>query len=130
MARSKLTPEEKEIKKIMKKTIDNMIKIGSYRPEFDATIRSYSEMRQQYNKLSKEFYEGGCKITEEFTNKAGFTNTRKTAIYLGMETLRKDIVNHENILGLTPAGLKKVQSDSKKKKTSKLGKALSEIGQV
>ncbi len=125
-----MLPEEKEIKKIIKATIKNMESIGTYRPQFDATIRAYAEMRQQYDKLTAEFYAGGCKITEEYTNKAGFTNIRKTALYLALETLRKDIVNHENILGLTPAGLKKISSGTAgKKKVSKLGKALSEIGQ-
>lgn len=123
------TPEEKEINKIIKSTTKDMEAIGTYRPEFNATIRTYAEMRQQYKKLTNEFYEGGCNITEEYTNKAGFTNIRKTALYLALETLRKDIVNHENILGLTPAGLKKIKSDSTKKKVSKLGKALSDLGQ-
>jgi hypothetical protein len=124
-----LTPEEKEVKKIIKITIKNMQDINTYRPQFDSTIRAYAEMRQQYNMLMLEYYESGCKITEEYTNKAGFTNIRKTAVYLSLETLRKDVVGHENILGLTPVGLKKIKSDSPKKKISKLGKALSEIGQ-
>lgn len=122
-------PEEKEIKKIVKSTIKDMEAIGTYRPQFNATIKAYAEMRQQYNTLMAEFYKSGCKITEEYTNKAGFTNIRKTAVYLALETLRKDIVNHENILGLTPAGLKKLKNETPRKKISKLGKALSEIGQ-
>ena len=124
-----MSPEEKEVKKIIKKTTKNMEGINTYRPQFDPTIRAYAEMRQQYNKLMSEFYEGGCKITEEYTNKAGFTNIRKTALYLSLETLRKDVVSHENILGLTPVGLKKIKSEMPNKKISKLGKALSEIGQ-
>lgn len=36
-------------------------------------------------------------MTEEYTNKAGFTNVRKTAIYLALETLRRDIINHGNL---------------------------------
>lgn len=122
------TQEEKEIKKIYRDTIKNMEAIGIYRPEFNATIRTYSEMRQQYNKLSNEFYEGGCIITEMYTNNAGYENVRKTALYLALESLRKDIVNHENILGLTPTGLKKIKSDNPNKKVSRLGKALSELG--
>jgi hypothetical protein len=124
-----MTPEEKEVKKIVKTTIKNMESIGTYRPQFDSTIRAYSEMRQQYNKLMADFYEGGCTITEEYTNKSGAKNIRKTALYLSLETLRKDIVNHENILGLTPSGLKKIKNEtSGKKKVSKLGKALSDLG--
>lgn len=125
-----MTPEERKIKKIIKATKENMTSIGIYLPEFDSTIKAYAEMRQQYDTLMDDFRKSGCKITEEYTNKAGFTNIRKTALYMALETLRKDIVNHENILGLTPAGLKKIRNPEKaKKKMSKLGEALKEIGQ-
>ncbi|HYE10538.1 MAG TPA: P27 family phage terminase small subunit [Patescibacteria group bacterium] len=121
---------KKEVKKIIKATIKNMESISIYRPEFDSTIKAYAEMRQQYDHLMIEFYESGCKITEEYTNNAGFTNIRKTATYIALESLRKEILNHENTLGLTPAGLKKINNTSTvKKKVSKLGKALSEIAQ-
>lgn len=114
---------EKEIKKILKKTKTNMEAIGTYKSEFDATIRMYAETKYQYDKLMEEFFEQGCKVTEEYTNKAGFTNIRKTATYLAIETIRKDLISHETVLGLTPAGLKKIHAkiDSKK---SGLAKAL------
>ena len=58
--------------------------------------------------LNRQFYESGCKIVEEYTNKAGATNMRKTALYLAMETMRKDIIYYENQLGLTPVSIKKI----------------------
>lgn len=33
---------------------------------------------------------------------------RKTALYLAMETMRKDIIYYENQLGLTPVSIKKI----------------------
>jgi hypothetical protein len=124
-----LSPEEKEVKKIIKKTIKDMESLGTYRSQFDSTIKVYAEMKQQYNKSMAEFYESGCKMSEEYINKSGAKNIRKTALYLSLETLRKDIVNHENILGLTPAGLKKITSDkAPKKRVSKLGAAMSALG--
>ena len=33
---------------------------------------------------------------------------RKTALYLAMETMRKDIIYYENQLGLTPVAIKKI----------------------
>lgn len=125
-----MTVEEKAIKKIIKKTIEGMKVINTYRPQFDSTITLYAQMRQQYDVLTSEFYENGSKMTEEYTNKAGATNIRKTALYLSMEVLRKDIVNHENILGLTPAGLKKINDEMKTQRNeSKLAKALRAIEQ-
>ncbi|PHV71903.1 terminase [Sporanaerobium hydrogeniformans] len=126
-----MTEDEKKIKKIMKKTIANMKEISTYKPQFDSTISLYAETKYQYDLLMRQFYESGCKVTEEYTNKAGFTNIRKTAIYLALETLRRDIINHENILGLTPVGLRKInESEMKgKKKKSKLIEALKSIEQ-
>lgn len=122
-----MLPAEKQTKKIIKATKKNMESIGIYRHEFDPTIRTYAEMRQQYDALMIKFYDSGCEVTEEYTNKSGYTNIRKTALYLALETLRKDIVNYENILGLTPIGIKKINNSSKPGRVSKLGKALSEI---
>ena len=117
---------EKEIKKIIKKTKQNMEVVGTYKPEFDATIKMYAEMKYQYDKLMVEHMEQGFKVTEEYTNKAGATNIRKTATYLALETLRKDILAHESILGLTPSGLKKIKATIEKK-NSNLAKVLSNI---
>lgn len=121
-----MTPEEKAIKKIFKSTTENMKNIGTYRPQFNTNIRTYSEMRYELDVMTKEFYEAGCKRTEEYTNKAGATNIRKTAEYLSLEKLRDDINKRENELGLTPSGLKKINDEMKKddKKKSKLAEAL------
>lgn len=121
-----MTVEEKAIRKIFKKTIENMKIIGTYRPQFDANIRTYSEMKFELEELTKEFYENGCQRTEEYTNKSGATNIRKTADYLALEKLRDDINKRENELGLTPSGLKKINDEMKKNdnKKSKLAEAL------
>lgn len=58
------------------------------------------------------WYSNGCTITEEYTNKAGATNIRKTALYQAVENIRKELTEHENILGLTPSGLKKINDKS------------------
>lgn len=104
---------EKQIRKIIKTTKINMTDIGTYKPQFDPTIRVYAETKYQYNLVMREFLDSGCKMTEEYTNKFGATNIRKTAIYLALETIRKDILGYENILGLTPAGLKKINDGMK-----------------
>jgi len=119
---------EKEIRKIIKITKSNMSAIGTYKPQFDPTIRVYAETKQQYNLLMEQFSESGCKVTEEYTNKAGATNIRKTAIYLALETIRKDLISHEGILGLTPAGLRRINDGMKgHKKKSGLAEVLSGI---
>lgn len=96
--------------KVYRKTKSNMRKIGTFREEFDPTIERYSELRAQYDELNEQWYADGCAITEEYTNKAGATNKRKTALYLSLETLRKELTDIENLLGLTPQGLKRIKA--------------------
>lgn len=113
----------------MKKTKENMQALQTYRPQFDSVIEAYAQTKQIYQACMRQFYQDGCKITESYTNKAGATNDRKTALYLTIETLRKDIINYENILGLTPAGIKKINDEMRAKtKVSKLDLMLEKLG--
>lgn len=102
-----------------------MEKLGVFRDEFETTVRRYAEMRIQYEILNDKWYQEGCKITEEYTNKAGAKNIRKTALYLSLENLRKELIEMENLLGLTPKGLKMIKKKGlEQKKTSALDKML------
>lgn len=121
-----------KITKTYNKTIENMRVLGTYRPEFEAPVRRYAEMRIQYDILSEKWYEEGCIITEEYTNKSGAKNRRKTALYLSMESMRKELIDMENIFGLTPKGLKMIKAKGlESKKQSALDKALEKMdGQI
>ena len=124
------TRRQKETQKIIKETVENMTALGVYRQQFDAAIATYADMRCQLAALNRQFFDGGCKITEQYTNKSGATNERKTALYAAIEQLRRDIASTEDRLGLTPAGLRRIneQELKKKKKASKLDRALSGNG--
>lgn len=118
----------RKINQIIAKTKAKMEILGTYKIEFDATIRRYAEMTYQYKQTQDEWYANGCQITEEYTNKAGYTNIRKTALYIALETLRKELLELENVLGLTPKGLKQLRSDGfKGKQISALDKVLMNV---
>lgn len=106
--------------------------LGTYRSEFEAPVRRYAEMRIQYDILNEKWYEEGCIITEEYTNNSGAKNRRKTALYLSMESMRKELIDMENIFGLTPKGLKTIKAKGlESKKQSALDKALEKMdGQI
>lgn len=111
--------------KIYNETVENMRKVGTFRDEFITTVRRYAELRVQYEKMNDKWHFDGCQITEEYTNKAGAKNVRKTALYLSIETLRKELMEMENILGLTPKGLKAIKTKGLDvKKESALDRAL------
>ena len=93
---------------IYNQTVDDMKSVGTYKDEFVPLISRYAELRVQYIIVMDRWYSSGCAITEDYTNKAGATNVRKTALYQAVENIRKELTEHENILGLTPSGLKKI----------------------
>ena len=121
---------EKAIRRTVKKTREAMEELGTYRPQFDPAIRMYAEMRQQLGALNAEFYALGCPVTEMYTNKAGATNERKTALYCTIETLRRDVAAMEDRLGLSPSGMRRINEAEMKarKKESKLSAALEKLG--
>lgn len=117
-----------KITRLYNKTVENMRKIGTFRPEFEAPVRRYAELSIQYEILNDKWYENGCEITEEYTNKSGATNRRKTALYMTLENLRKELIDMENIFGLTPRGLRQIRTKGlEQKKTSALDKALEKL---
>ena len=119
---------KKRTKTILARTRNNMKKAGTYRREFEDSMERYADLRVQYDVLKGQWYEEGCAITEEYTNKSGATNQRKTPLYLAIETLRKELLELENIFGLTPKGLKQIHSKTMEdKKESALEKALVEL---
>ena len=119
---------EDRFSEIFGQTVEDTQNIGTYKNEFSPIITRYTEMRVQFEILMSEWYNSGCKITEPYTNKNGATNNRKTALYQSVETLRAELTNLENLFGLTPAGLKKINEKSMAvQKESLLGKALNKL---
>lgn len=127
MAKKKTkTPEDKMRDEIIEQTKADMVTLGTYRAEFNVLIKRYAEMRLQFDMLNKRWYAEGCQITEPYTNKAGATNERKTALYLCMEKLRLELTETENILGMTPKGLQTIKKKGlEQKKQSALDRMLS-----
>jgi phage terminase small subunit len=114
--------------KVIAQTKENMIALGIYKPEFDTTISIYSGLVEQYQALEKEFKKTKFTVVEN----TGYSENKKRApIVATLESLRKDILQYSNVLGLTPAGLKKIKDSMKgdnNKKQSKLEMALSNFG--
>ena len=117
MARQKTT--------IRKQVIENMKELGIYKKEYRATIDIFVDMVHQYEAFTEEFEASGYKVQEEYTNKAGATNMRKTPIYSAIEKLRMDISTYSNLLCLNPKSLEKVTTESNN--ASKLASVLSKF---
>lgn len=113
---SLVLPQKDFFNEIFYQTVEDMKNLGTYRPEFSSAIQDYAELRTRYKILMEQFYAGGCQIEAEYTNKAGASNLRKTALYQAIQDLQRDILTHETQLGLTPAGLRKISDKAMKGK--------------
>jgi len=116
---------ERYVDEILEQTVRDMKSVGTYKDEFLPAIRRYADMRLQFDVLMAQWYLEGCKITEVYVNKAKAANNCKTELYRSIESLRDELTRLEGILGLTPAGLKKIHDKGlTPRKTSKLSEAL------
>lgn len=129
-AAEKLEREQREamIRKIRNKTKKIMKGTNIYDVAFDPIIDIYSNLMFQYDIVLDQFYKSGCIITEEYTNKNGAVNERKTAIYQSLETLRRDILTYSTQLGLNPKGLNQLKGSKGPAKVSEFAQALNNIG--
>ena len=99
---------------------------GTYKPFFDSIIDTLSQMMEMRDEAISKF-DGS--ITIEYTNKGGNTNTVKNPALVLIMELNRDTLSNWRDLGLTPAGLKKI-NESALKVENKIGfaDALSKLG--
>lgn len=110
---------------IKNEIVRQMKTLGTYKPEYKNVINIFAGMLSQYEHFEEQFIEQGYPIEEEYTNKAGATNMRKTPLLSCMEKLRIDIATYSNILCLNPKSLENVTKEKANK--SKLASVLSEL---
>lgn len=120
---------EKERKRLRTDIVRKMKSIDTYNKSFDSVVDVYTDLLLQYKIASVEFAENGYRMTEEYTNKAGATNIRKTATYLALEGLRKDILSYSSQLGLNPRALDALDVKAEKVE-SKLDKLQADIASL
>jgi len=115
---------DKYIKEIKRK----MRAVGTYNTSFSYTIEVLAKVLVDYQTTIETFEKTGGHIVIKHTNKNGSTNLVKNPLYLALEKLRDDIITYSRELGLTPAGLKKMNDrGNKSAKKSPLASILSEM---
>lgn len=102
---------------------------GTYRPFFDDVITTLADILARRDLAIKMFEASGGNILVKHTNKAGATNIEQNPTLRMINDLNRDALAYWRDLGLTPAGLKKINDAAMKaKKRSALAEALSGIG--
>ncbi len=124
MAQSKMTKAKWKNK--IKKHCEE---VGTYRAPFDPVIETLAATLEERDRVYEKYVEEGSKATIDYINKFGATNTVKNPLLILWDDLNKSALAYWRDLGLTPAGLKKIDEQALKvKKKNPLAEALKELG--
>ena len=103
--------------------------VGTYRDAFLPMIDTLANILAERDKIYQEYVETGAKPVVEHTNKNGSTNRTKNPLLVSWGDMNTSALSYWRDLGLTPAGLKKIdESAIKGKKVSALGDILRDLG--
>lgn len=101
---------------------------GTYRPFFDSVINSLSVILEQRDAAMEQYEASGSKPVVAYTNKGGATNPTPNPMLVLWDKLNASALAYWKELGLTPAGLKKIDEQAMKpQKVNNLDKVLAEL---
>lgn len=113
----------------MKRIKECCVNAGTYKQYFDDVIETLAETLEKRDDTAKFYKESGSKPIVTFTNKIGAENYAKNPSLVLWDELNKSALTYWRDLGLTPAGLKKIDEDAlKEHKVDALTAALGELG--
>lgn len=101
---------------------------GTYKPFFDNVICTLAGILEKRDEAEEYYEESGGTPVVEYTNKNGSTNMVKNPALVVWDDLNKSALVYWKDLGLTPAGLKKIDDTAlKNQKKDAFADALSNI---
>lgn len=114
------------VEQYKKDIVRKMKAVGTHNLSFKHSVDVLSRTLYDYEVAIDSFERSGSHTIVKHTNKNGSTNIVKNPLYLAIEKLRDDIIKYSNELGLTPAGLKRINEQGmKQEKKSKFEEFLS-----
>lgn len=87
---------------------------GTYQKYFTTIIETLAAIMSRRDSVAEAFEETGALPLVEFTNKNGATNLIKNPMLTLINDLDRDALAYWRDLGLTPAGLKKINEQAVK----------------
>ena len=112
-----------------RRIVRDMKEAGTYQKCFAATVDTLAGILEKRDKAQEMFEASGGNILVKHTNKGGATNIEQNPALRLINDLNRDALAYWRDLGLTPAGLKRInESAVKKPKASALAEALKSIG--
>lgn len=94
---------------------------GTYREFFDPVIDTLADILERRDDAKEKFKATGGNTVVVHTNKGGATNVVKNPALVVIDDLNKTALQYWRDLGLTPAGLKRIDEEAmhrQKKETS------------
>ena len=88
---------------------------GTYRPYFIPVIDTLAEILSRRDDALKKYQDSGASPLVRHTNKAGATNLEQNPLLRVINDLNRDALAYWRDLGLTPAGLRKINEAAMKK---------------
>ena len=86
---------------------------GTYKPYFDYIIDTLAGILEKRDEAQAQYDSSESRdIVIEMTNKSGFTNAVKNPLISIWDDLNKSALSYWRDLGLTPAGLKKLNEET------------------
>jgi hypothetical protein len=107
-----------------------MIAVGTYNEAFDPAIDTLADILEQRDAALQEFIDSGGEACFEHVSDRGAVNIKKNPRLIVWQDLNTQALAYWRDMGLTPAGLKKLNDAALKaaKKGSPLEEALKGIG--
>lgn len=108
----------------------NTVQIGTYRKEFEPIIDTLAAVMETRDEALEAYEQQGRHPVIEHTNQGGNTNSVKNPLLVLLSDLNAQALTYWRELGLTPAGLKKLNEQAVKieAKKSALESALDSLG--
>lgn len=111
-----------------KKIIEQCEAVGTYRDAFLPVIDTLADTLAVRDGVYAAFTADGSRAVISYINKAGAENTVKNPLLVQWDDLNKSALAYWRDLGLTPAGLKKIDEKAMQpKKKAGLDKVLMEL---
>ena len=103
---------------------------GTYRAYFDSVIDTLAETMEMRDDARSKYYASGGNSVVTHTNQGGNTNIVKNPMLVVIDDLNKTALAYWRDLGLTPAGLKRINDTALKGGADRpsLGSVLKDLG--
>ena len=106
-----------------------MVQVGTWNASFDDAADTLADILERRDVALQEFLDEGGKATFEHISDRGAVNIKKNPRLQVWQDLNAQALAYWRDLGLTPAGLKRIDEDSmKQRKKSTLAEALKGLG--